>query len=100
MLDEPTASIDFSGQREIFDLLESLNEKMTVIVVSHDMSMVMGYARHAIYVHKTAVMHTIDAHTRYQIKRQLQGHEGHYCGAEFWQDMGRKIECTEECRHA
>ncbi len=100
MLDEPTASIDFNGQREIFDLLERLNEKMTVIVVSHDMSMVMGYARHALYVHKTAVMHTIDAHTRYQIKRQLQGHEGHYCGAEFWQDMGRKIECTEECRHA
>lgn len=100
MLDEPTASIDFNGQREIFDLLERLNEKMTVIVVSHDMSMVMGYARHALYVHKTAVMHTIDAHTRYQIKRQLQGHEGHYCGAEFWQDMGRKIECTEECRDA
>ncbi|WP_456380487.1 metal ABC transporter ATP-binding protein [Hydrogenimonas sp.] len=100
MLDEPTASIDFKGQREIFDLLERLNEKMTVIVVSHDMSMVMGYARHALYVHRTAVMHTIDAHTRYQIKRQLEGHEGHYCGAEFWQDMGKKIECTEECRNA
>ena len=100
MLDEPTASIDFSGQREIFELLETLNRSMTVVVVSHDMSMVMGYARHAVYVHKTAVMHTIDAHTRYQIKQQLQGHEGHYCGAEFWQDMGRKIECTEECKHA
>ncbi len=100
MLDEPTASIDFGGQREIFELLEELNEKMTVIVVSHDMSMVMGYAKHAAYVNKKVVMHTIDSHTRYQIKRQLAGHEGHYCGAEFWRDMGKNIECNEECRHA
>ncbi|WP_457593876.1 metal ABC transporter ATP-binding protein [Hydrogenimonas sp.] len=100
MLDEPTASIDFGGQREIFELLEDLNRTMTVIVVSHDMSMVMGFARHAAYVNRSVVMHTIDAHTRYQIKRQLEGHEGHYCGAEFWTDMGKSIECNEECRHA
>ncbi len=100
MLDEPTASIDFRGQWEIFELLEELNKTMTVIVVSHDMGMVMGFARHAAYVDRTVVMHTIDSHTRYQIKRQLEGREGHYCGAEFWQDMGHRIECTEECRHA
>lgn len=100
MLDEPTASIDFPGQREIYDLLQRLNERITVIVVSHDMSLVMGYAKHAVYVQRTAVMHTIDAHTRYQIKKELEGHEGHYCGAEFWRDLGAKIECTEECRHA
>ena len=100
MLDEPTASIDFIGQREIFELLEDLNREKTIIVVSHDMSMVMGYAKHAVYVHKSAVMHNIDSHTRYQIKHQLQDHEGHYCGAEFWADLGRKIECTKECKHA
>ena len=100
MLDEPTASIDLSGQWEIFELLEELNRKMTIIVVSHDMSMVMGFAKHAAYVNGNVVMHTIDSHTRYQIKRQMQGHEGHYCGAEFWIDMGRKIECNEECRDA
>ncbi len=100
MLDEPTASIDFGGQREIFELMEELNRSMTVIVVSHDMSMVMGFAKHAVYVNKTAVMHSIDSHTRYQIKRQLEGHEGHYCGAEFWRDMGKKFECTKECKDA
>ena len=100
MLDEPTASIDFGGQHEIFELLEKLNESMTVIVVSHDMTMVMGYARHALYVNKTAVMHEVDAHTRYQIRKQLAGHEGHYCGADFWKDMSHSIECTEACKHA
>ena len=100
MLDEPTASIDFGGQHEIFELLEKLNESITVVVVSHDMTMVMGYARHALYVNRTAVMHEVDAHTRYQIRRQLDGHEGHYCGADFWKDMSHSIECTEACKHA
>ncbi len=100
MLDEPTASIDFKGQREIFELLETLNERMTILVVSHDMSMVMGYAKRALYVHETALMHTIDPHTRYQIRRQLDGHEGHYCGADFWRDLGASIECTQACDHA
>ncbi|NPA29448.1 MAG: ABC transporter ATP-binding protein [Epsilonproteobacteria bacterium] len=100
MLDEPTASIDFSGQHEIFELLAELNQTMTVVVVSHDMSMVMGYARHALYVNKTALMHEIDAHTRYQIKKQLSGENGHYCGAEFWRDLGRAITCTKACEDA
>ena len=100
MLDEPTASIDFKGQKEIFELLSRLNEAMTIVLVSHDMSMVMGYARHALYVNRTAVMHEIDAHTRYQVRRQLEGHEGHYCPADFWQDISHSIECTEACKHA
>ena len=100
MLDEPTASIDFIGQREIFELLEELNKNITVMVVSHDMGMVMGYAKHVIYVHKTVVMHTINSHTRYQIKHQLKDHKGHYCGAEFWTNLGNKIECTKECKDA
>ncbi|WP_457596935.1 metal ABC transporter ATP-binding protein [Hydrogenimonas sp.] len=99
MLDEPTASIDFVGQREIFELLARLGESMTIVVVSHDMTMVMGYAKHALYVNKTAVMHEVDAHTRYQVKRQLTGHEGHYCPADFWKDMSHSIECTEACLH-
>ncbi|WP_353661603.1 ABC transporter ATP-binding protein [Hydrogenimonas sp. SS33] len=100
MLDEPTASIDFLGQREIYELLASLNDRMTIVLVSHDMSMVMGYAKHALYVQRSAVMHTIDPHTRYQIRKELQAREGHYCPADFWRDMGAKIECDESCRHA
>ncbi len=99
VLDEPTASIDFAGQHEIFELLERLNEKMTILVVSHDMSMVMGYARHALYVQRSAVMHTVDAHTRYQIKKQFIGRDGHFCGAEFWRSMSHSIACTKACEH-
>ena len=34
-LDEPTANIDQRMEGEIFDLLNALNERMTILVVSH-----------------------------------------------------------------
>lgn len=42
-LDEPTASIDTKGQNEFYTLLEELNKKITIIVVSHDL---MAISRH------------------------------------------------------
>jgi zinc transport system ATP-binding protein len=44
ILDEPTASIDIEGQRRIYKLLKSLNEYITIIVVSHDISVILEYA--------------------------------------------------------
>ena len=38
ILDEPTASIDVAGQRDIYELLKLLAKSITVIVVSHDIS--------------------------------------------------------------
>lgn len=45
LLDEPTASLDINYQREIFDLLASLNKDLdlTVIVVSHDLNLSSQY---------------------------------------------------------
>lgn len=45
LLDEPTASLDLSHQREVFALLEELNAKhgLTVIVVSHDINLAALY---------------------------------------------------------
>jgi zinc transport system ATP-binding protein len=59
VLDEPTASIDASGQREIYDLLKTLNDTITVIVVSHDLSVILGYADKAAHVHRTLTYHDI-----------------------------------------
>ena len=59
VLDEPTASIDASGQREIYDLLKTLNDTITVIVVSHDLSLILGYADKAAHVHRTLTYHDI-----------------------------------------
>jgi len=59
VLDEPTASIDASGQKEIYDLLATLNSTVTVIVVSHDLSVILGYADKAAHVHRTLTYHDI-----------------------------------------
>ena len=43
LLDEPTASIDSKGQADFFRLLETLNKKMTILMVSHDL---LAISRH------------------------------------------------------
>ncbi|HEA68650.1 MAG TPA: ABC transporter ATP-binding protein [Desulfobacterales bacterium] len=45
MLDEPTASVDTKGQGEIFELLKQVNEKVTVVLVSHDLMMISSYIK-------------------------------------------------------
>lgn len=43
-LDEPASNVDMQGQMKIYDLLGELNKKMTVVVVSHDLSIIPKYA--------------------------------------------------------
>lgn len=43
-LDEPTSSVDTKGQKDLFDRLKELNKTMTVVVVSHDLSIIPRYA--------------------------------------------------------
>lgn len=43
-LDEPTSSVDTKGQKDLFDRLRELNKTMTIVVVSHDLSIIPRYA--------------------------------------------------------
>ena len=38
LLDEPTASVDSAMQTEFYDLLDSLKQRMAIVLVSHDVS--------------------------------------------------------------
>lgn len=42
ILDDPTVGIDINGQKEFYDILKKLNEKLniTIIIVSHDLFIV------------------------------------------------------------
>lgn len=57
LLDEPTASIDAEGQRNVYEILKTLNDRMTVVVVSHDLSILLSYARSVAHVNKTLHLH-------------------------------------------
>ncbi len=43
LLDEPAAGIDVAQQKEFYELLGELNEKITIVMVSHDISAVSRY---------------------------------------------------------
>lgn len=50
LLDEPTSSIDSKAQAEIYDLLRSLQGKMTILMVTHDLETVIALVESVICV--------------------------------------------------
>ncbi len=57
ILDEPTANIDMRMETDIFDLLKQLNQKMTILVVSHDIGFISKYVNQVACVNKTLICH-------------------------------------------
>lgn len=57
MLDEPTSNLDPSVQDDIQDLLHNLNQRMTIIVVSHDVAFVSKYVEKVVCVNRTVALH-------------------------------------------
>lgn len=45
LLDEPTASVDPQGRTHIYELLRHLNEQITIVLISHDISVVSSYVK-------------------------------------------------------
>ena len=85
ILDEPTSSIDITGQREIYELLKTLNTYITVIVVSHDISVILEYANKAAHINKTLSYHDIsDKNSTFH----THGNSEHFCEIELLQMLG------------
>jgi len=61
LLDEPTANIDQRLESDIFDLLKQLNQRMTILVVSHDIGFVSAYVTRVACINQTLVCHHTDA---------------------------------------
>ncbi|MDW7644434.1 MAG: ABC transporter ATP-binding protein [Desulfuromonadales bacterium] len=57
ILDEPTANIDPRVEAGVFDLLKRLNDRVTVIVVSHDIGFISGYVSRVACLNRTLVCH-------------------------------------------
>jgi len=60
LLDEPTANIDLRLESDIFDLLKRLNDRMTIVVVSHDVGFISSYVTRVACVNRTLVCHGTD----------------------------------------
>lgn len=85
ILDEPTSNIDVEGQKQIFSLLKELSRDLSVLVVSHDLS-VISYADKVLYLNRTAYTHDLR-----KAPIHLEQPEGeHFCEVELMQMLSQK----------
>ena len=77
ILDEPTASLDPKSSKSIYELLKELNKTKTIMVVSHDLSVIAKYATKIAYINKTIFMHDAP-------EFELDG-DRHFCEVELMQ---------------
>lgn len=83
LLDEPTSSVDIQWSKQVYETLKALNEEITIVVVSHDISVILQYATRAFYINKQLVDHPL--HT---IKNKFDANDTHICEVELLEMLG------------
>ena len=91
ILDEPTASIDVEGQKQIYDLLKVLNETITIIVVSHDISIILNYATKVAHVNKVLTYHDVKNKKDFS-NDSFDTNGKHFCEVELLQMLNKNSE--------
>lgn len=74
LLDEPTANLDPLVQDEMTDLLKRLNERLTIVVVSHDVGFVARQVKSVVCVNRHVETHAATDLTGESI-REMYGQE-------------------------
>lgn len=59
LLDEPTASVDVHGTEQFYRMFAEMNEKFTILMVSHDIGFVASQVKSVICVRKTLQVHPV-----------------------------------------
>ncbi|MBQ6472830.1 MAG: ABC transporter ATP-binding protein [Victivallales bacterium] len=57
LLDEPTANLDPQNREQLYRLLHQLNHRLTIMLVSHNLSIVTAFATHVVCVNRSVDMH-------------------------------------------
>jgi len=63
LLDEPTSNVDMAVETELFELLHTMSETITVVVVSHDFGFVSQHVQSVVCVNRHVVVHPTTAVT-------------------------------------
>lgn len=72
LLDEPTANLDAPAESDLYELLRRLNERLTVVMVTHDLGFVSRFVRTVICVNRCVVVHPTSEITG-EIIREIYG---------------------------
>ncbi|KAB7890653.1 ATP-binding cassette domain-containing protein [Poseidonibacter ostreae] len=84
LLDEPTSNIDISGCEQIYQTLENLNKEITIVVISHDISVVLKHATKAVYINKRLTYHDLS-----KMKDDFKNMSPHVCEIELLEMLGK-----------
>ena len=57
-LDEPSSNIDAKGQEDLYGLLAQLNQRMTIIIVSHDLMVLSSHVKSVACVNRDVHFHS------------------------------------------
>ncbi len=88
LLDEPTANLDPKAQEAIYTLLKSLQPEITIVLVSHDIAHLIGYASEVVALNRRLLHH--EALPSEQIHC---AQDGHVCEVELLGALLKKAEC-------
>ena len=81
LLDEPTSSIDASGEEQIYDLIHRLQDKkgITVISASHDLNFVYNYATKVLCINSSSFCFGVPEETlNKEVLEKLYGSHKYY----------------------
>lgn len=78
LLDEPVSGLDPRVTAEMYDLIERLNsdDKITVIMISHDISAALKYATHILHIGKSVFFGTKEEYLESDEGRIFSGNRG------------------------
>ncbi len=73
ILDEPTAHIDQESEKQFFELLEGLNKRMTILMVTHDVGFASKFFNRIACVNRQVVIHPTSELTGELIREMYGG---------------------------
>jgi len=73
VLDEPTANVDTQAEHDIYEIFKKCHERLPVVFVSHNLSVVTRHVTQVICVNGTAVKHSRESITQNTIQELYGG---------------------------
>lgn len=67
ILDEPTNFVDNKFEKELYEILASLNDRMAIVMVSHDLGTITSYVKSIVCVNRTVHRHNTNNLTPEQL---------------------------------
>ena len=81
LLDEPVSGLDPKATEEMYDIIDKLNKNgITVIMISHDVSSALKYAKHILFVNSNSFFGTKEEFENSDLGKQFERYVGGHTG--------------------